>query len=118
MIGMNVDKCIRVLYRNEDEQTLWLCSYIYHNKKGEDYWHNFLNRHISLADLAFRLRDGVEYSTWTDALATVSIYVQDKAVQAWTPEKEALDMFDWKYNSKPIHWIIAALIAKQLKENE
>jgi len=68
-----------------------------------------------LADLAFRLRDEV-IKTSDDSLSSgfVSIYVKcaDRI-------SNATDCFMWfMFNAQPIHWIIAALIAKELaKEN-
>ncbi len=104
---------LKVLDMSEEEQVSWLCNYIYHHEKGADYWHNFLNRHISLADLAFRLRDDLvkqaPYSmryAWENALEEVYQYEKEL-------NKEGTDKAGWGLDwSQPIHWIIAALIAK------
>ena len=104
---MTEQELLAVLDMSEDEQFKWL---MYNDIVTNEYVK--CSRHLILADLAFRLRNEAKYEAWTDALATVSGYVQDKIAQAWNSEKEDLDVFDWKYNAKPIHWIIAALIAK------
>ena len=69
----------------------------------------------SLADLAFRLRDEArKCSDEALAEAWAMIYHYD------CPDKRNTDgdvYIWWIWNAKPIHWIIAALIAKD-KNNE
>ena len=83
---------LEVLNMGEDEQDRW-CA-INTNRKGWEH----------LADLAFRLRDEVikEGLDWDDALILVwKILGRSMKYQTFC-----------KYYTKPIHWIIAALIAK------
>lgn len=48
---------LKVLDMSEDEQESKLRNYAY-NHREEGHWHNYMNGHISLADLAFRLSGG------------------------------------------------------------
>ena len=73
--------------------------------------------HISLADLAFRLRNEVIEEDdkseidcwWCEASYEVYLYVigEENEMEA----KEGLDTW-FTMRAKPIHWIITALIAK------
>lgn len=74
----------------------------------------------ALADLAFRLRDEVivEQGTmaWFNALFDLNEYVGGS--KKYTTPSMPFDEDRWLcYYGKPIHWIIAALIAKD-KEND
>lgn len=64
-----------------------------------------------LADLAFRLRD--------EAMSSRYLYsaLLDVHQKAEGPQNRKQDFGFWFLRAKPIHWIIAALIAKE-KENE
>lgn len=67
---------------------------------------------ITLADLAFRLRDeacGYSCEDYYNGLITVYNHVYAKKYVSFYAF--------WTYQAKPIHWIIAALIAKG-KDNE
>ncbi len=109
---MNKQEILDVLDMSEEGQASWLCSYIYHNKKGEEYWHNFLNRHISLADLAFRLRDAVNPEVYCGTL--ILAYQNWKERITRDQPKDKLVAFDcWiLVYMTPIDMIVAALIAK------
>lgn len=67
---------------------------------------------ISLADLAFRLRDEVKGSegmnAWVKATKKVFEHINPKANSNYY-----LTASYFVDNAKPIHWIIAALIAKE-----
>lgn len=84
------------------------------NEQNKYCWHNLPRKSWeSLADLAFRLRDEMWIEdAFGDAL--VLIYKKCSDVVA-----NVTDCFAWfVLNAQPIHWIIAALITKQLaKEN-
>ena len=96
---------LAVLDLPEDEQCNWL------SQNTEIKFKAHLTGQESLADLAFRLRDEAVKSFdnwwgyWERAIEIV--YLQSK--------KEPDDICDWwMYFSRPIHWIIAALIEKKL----
>ena len=108
---MTKDKLLAVLGMSEDEQWKWC---ILHNIKfvGE-----------SLADCAFRLRDEVKGSEGHEAVnigqRVVSDYVFNLPGNRPTYEQSVKNArFEEDYKSwyadqaKPIHWIIASLIAK------
>ena len=61
----------------------------------------------SLADLAFRLRDEVVFSRWQDGLEIVRNHYRPSHIT----------LVAWALSAKPIHWIIAALIAKELAKD-
>lgn len=68
----------------------------------------------SLATLAFRLRDEAvkkDSYIWTEACVNVF----RKVCSDW--DERSFDVW-WQDNSRPIHWIIAALIAKELAGKE
>lgn len=96
---MTKDELLAVLDMSEDEQWEWCVKNVKEKTIGE-----------SLADLAFRLRDEVVAEcgdiVWHKAVVKICDYM--RMGTAW-----------FKNYAKPIHWIIAALIAKQKdKENE
>jgi len=94
-----MSELLKVLDMTEEEQ--W--DYLWRVKK-------YVFR--SLADLAFKLRDEAkEYTGWGKALEIVSDYWmrQNKTVMT-------LSGF-WIHKSRPIHWIIAALIAKEMNND-
>ena len=84
----------KLLDMTEDEQVDWLWDM------------DILKPNESLADLAFRLRDeAVNHQGWGEAIKDVCDYWQGKNNTGIT-----LSGF-WIHRAKPIHWIIAALIA-------
>ena len=94
---------------SEDEQIQWLLKFY-------PEYQNYLDPIPSLADLAFRLRDEMEtnlqISHFAASLREVHLYVR------LNPDIHNTDFIAfWLYEAKPIHWIIAALIAKD-KEDE
>ena len=124
---MTEKELLAVLDTSEEEQYDWLWKR--HDTFGFDLkWINFdvpsAKKDIAmhLADLAFRLRDEVIAKddeseidcNWCEASYEVYLYVigEENEMEA----KEGLDTW-FTMRAKPIHWIIAALIAKE-KENE
>lgn len=102
-----VEKLLKTLDMPEKEQWKWL------DKKFPGDLHGCSKDYIceegrkDLADLAFRLRDeGRDVSETYTAMLDVQNYVQKDCVRA-------MDYRWWALHTKPIHWIIAALIAKQ-----
>ena len=95
-----INELLSVLDMTEDEQFEWcakcdlLGGTVLHTDRDSMY----------LADLAFRLRDEaiVHSHRWDYGRRSVSDYL-DKPLVMWD---------EW---SQPIHWIIASLIAKELK---
>lgn len=67
-----------------------------------------------MADLAFRLRDETDKHEWETGLFEIYEYLASKQ-----PKKKMLYAFGfWKSAfAQPIHWIIASLIAKELKND-
>ena len=78
----------------------------------------------SNADLAFRLREEMDMEQWP-ALAEAYECVRNKWCNDTWPQRHSMGLnkkhisssLFWLFHSKPIHWIIAALIAKEI-ENE
>lgn len=88
---------------------------------------NYYRLHLTLADLAFKLRDELDTESFFDGRAEV--YARDgkdpnmpenpddwtdKQLIAFTVNKEMW----WCQRAKPIHFIIASLIAKQLVKDK
>ncbi len=96
---MDKEELLKVLDMSEEDQWVFCAQ---HCKKPIE----------SLADLAFRLRDEVLNKVngilATHALQVVYFYVSG-IPSGWT-DKMVLEWFS--FSAKPIHWIIAALIAK------
>jgi hypothetical protein len=92
---MSKEERLKVLDMNEDEQVDWLWD------------RNILKPNESLADLAFRLRDEAVKKDW--------MYWEIACCQVWqaTPHKYNYNPGRFGSRAKPIHWIIAALIAKE-----
>jgi hypothetical protein len=92
---MSKDELLKYLDMNEDERVDWL-------------WNrDILKPNESLADLAFRLRDEVvkeSHRAFHDAVYEVMEYCGD---DSWASAYWGMAL------AKPIHWIIAALIAKE-----
>ena len=99
---MNEQELLAVLDMSEAEQSVWTEAPEHGNRQmGE-----------SLADLAFRLRDEVvakSHADFHEAIYDVMVKVEGNDNWATAFWGECI--------AKPIHWIIAALIAKD-KENE
>lgn len=70
----------------------------------------FYKGYISLADLAFRLRD--------EASVVGKMHKGIKAVCKKVCAPNMVWVEWWTYEAKPIHWIIAALIAKELRDDK
>ncbi|KKN71398.1 hypothetical protein LCGC14_0421200 [marine sediment metagenome] len=95
------EKLLKVLDLPEEEQERWVFENVssYQNLCGEK----------SLADLAFRLRDKVISSEngtrkWVCGMFDVYMKMTGSKLLNWK----------WGYvEAKPIHWIVAALIAKE-----
>lgn len=102
---------LKVLDLTEEEQKDWL-------------WNNkLIHEDESLADLAFRLRDeAVKLSPVCFQKARAKIYYQvyyypigERVLQS----KNFLCTAEWWLEeAQPIHWIIAALIAKELSKDK
>ena len=107
---MNEQKLLAVLDMSEDEQDYWTVENTDRGIRGGNY--------ESLADLAFRLRDEirskVNYSCWMNAKETVAKAIWSK--HKWHKRgsyKYLTSIYTfWTNQAQPIHWIIAALIAK------
>lgn len=136
IVQEKIDRLIGVLYMSKKEQWKWLAN------EFPDELHCCLcvppchiGRH-ELADLAFRLRDEVKdlpSLVWSKAWHLVVAKVKynydwnNEALEEnfkefcetyhGVPDSSDREIFAL-WNSQPIHWIIAALIAKQLKESK
>ena len=107
---MSKDKLLAVLDLSEDEQWEWLWK---NRQLTHISWNMTATRNMILADLAFRLRDEVfqkgQRYAYNNALEEVYEYEKEL-------DKKGTDKAGWGiYWSQPIHWIIAALIAKETK---
>ncbi len=117
-----IKELLSVLDMTEDEQWIFLCnrgclsapSGLLGFTERWDLWRwkayfreNLEDKFQStLADLAFRLRDEVGenmISGIQELHIKLSPGIPRKVFDKW-----------WRFNSKPIHWIIATLIAKEL----
>lgn len=94
-----IKELLAVLDLPEEEQLKGLKPFIPRGDWAAVYW----NYHFSLADLAFRLRDEADRTNFHNGIYEVQKYLkkEDWATAYWG------EIF-----AKPIHWIIAALIAK------
>ena len=105
---------LKILDMSEDEQWEWCVKNVKEKTIGE-----------SLADLAFRLRDKAVskyYNNWCKAKEIVWLHKNTDA-QRYVDIVDGLDGADdriigrraifFSNQAKPIHWIIAALIAKE-----
>lgn len=105
-----IDELLKVPNMPRQEQWDWL------NKKfDDDTFHLCLGTPIcitgeqELADLAFRLRDKVRREKCHYDHAVYVVYNYCKLLRRFE------NVFYWmSYHAQPIHWIIAALIAKEL----
>lgn len=93
---MDIESLLAVLDMSEDEQWDWVFS-----QSAEI----LATGNESLADLAFRLRSEVELYQWNCAIREIIEYLipdfTEKEKRRW-----------WIKEAKPIHWIIAGLIAQ------
>ena len=113
---------LEILDMTEEEQCRYLAKLFQKRYFDTDKWpewygicdiliHNtFPGRKVILADLAFRMRDEVlsmpeGYRYWEIAKQNISIYYLD--------EKHNWKVY-WGDRESPIHWIVAALKAKEL----
>ena len=111
---MNSDELLAVLDMTEEQQSKW----VYANKGQGEPCCAYSCREC-LAHIAFRLRDEVEWGSLHAAMQRVWGYWCKKS---WPSRKTAGETKQhvawhrfWMHRSKPIHWIIAALIAKESK---
>ena len=88
---------LKVLDMSEKEQRKWLLVNYFHQRMPC----------VSNADLAFRLRDEVKTEDFHNAIYEVMLKVEGN--DNWATA------FWGGCLAKPIHWIIAALIAKEQK---
>ncbi len=104
---------LKVLDMSEEEQLEWLI------EKGitdgslarSQVTHKIVSRwiRIEFADLAFRFRDEAISNPYLhDAMIDVH-----QAVEG--PQDRKMNFIFWSMRAKPIHWILAALIAKETK---
>ena len=93
---MSETDLLAVLDTSEKEQRKWLLINYFHQRMPG----------VSNADLAFRLRDEtMESSELYSAMLDVHQHVEGS-------QDRAQDYVFWSMRAEPIHWIIAALIAK------
>ncbi|MCJ7828764.1 MAG: hypothetical protein MUP81_03365 [Dehalococcoidia bacterium] len=74
-----------------------------------------------LADLAFRLRDEavkIDKDKWLEACCEVIGYMEQRECCPTCHKEYSKKYWDWNKESQPIHWIIAALIAKVLNAKD
>ena len=112
-----IEKLLKVLDLSEKKQHEWLINNsLIESKYGRFPWS------VVLADLAFRLRDEVINEDvkssidcwWCEASYEVYLYVIGEE-----NEKDEIGLDTWfSMRAKPIHWIIAALIAKELSKGK
>ena len=99
-----IKELLAVLGLPEEEQRKLIWDWVYNEYPG---WEVF-EAPQSLADLAFRLRDKAGQGRFVDAIVEVFEflfgYSDYKSVMMWLCSQEC----------QPVHWIIAALIAKEL----
>lgn len=102
---------LELLDMTEEEQQGQIINWAYMNMDSAKY-HAFVSKMPeSLADLAFRLRDEILNSEngtikWVAGMFDVYMKMTGSKLLNWK----------WGYiKAKPIHWIIAALIAKEAK---
>jgi hypothetical protein len=104
-----IQELLSVLDMTEDKQWKWIVKRddiqkLCDNQLDEDCHFRYKRR--VLADLAFRKRDEAVKKYGLKYWLLASQRVADKA----------FIVYKWKWCSQPIHWIIAALIAKVLSE--
>jgi len=130
---MKKDKLLAVLDMTEDEQRAWVCGNNLLQKHrticNDDLIYDWEHRTESLADLAFRLRDEADNVNYERAIHLVEFYERGKkrgwwnkdSLAYWFKYEDALrtTIEEWLiHETKPIHWIIANLIAKDAKDGK
>ena len=102
-----MSELLKVLDITKEEQWVWCAKNI--KAVGE-----------SLADLAFRLRDEAENKEglwWSGGLSKVFFYLAHSPERFDLSSEDRMRQFQWfGTKAKPIHWIIAALIAKEMSK--
>lgn len=114
-------KLVIDIFDRERKQIEWLCAnnIIRHKKRPETFIGDAASNELkeSLADLAFRLRDEAETNYLPEATCLVHEYVDVGVNKMYSHNFNGARSW-FCFLARPIHWIIAALIAKQLaKEN-
>lgn len=108
------DKCERKILREKLKAMPWDAPV----RSGKCNIPDSLN--ISLADLAFRLRDEVEEFCWEKAKVLIwSKYypIANEKIGGFQQKLSCTNGFFTSRDMKSIHWIIAALIAKELAKD-
>lgn len=116
MLYQKITELLKVLDMSEDEQWKFITNQplgIISGLMAFD-WNEPENRRVILADLAFRLRDENLYKH-SESLQMVHEYVDygGNRMYSSTPAG-ALSWFC--FSAKPIHWIITALVAKEVRK--
>ncbi len=102
---MDNKELLAVLDMSEDEQIEWLRTNVFTSMRFREWIRT------SLADLAFRLRDEAKGSEGVVKYGKAMQIVCDHFYKCENTTMEIVNSFA-AYVAKPIHWIIAALIAK------
>jgi len=115
-----IEKLLSVLDMSEESDIFGFSDQMYWVGKNvvtdlEDH-QSFLKGYISLADLAFDLRNEVSKNN-SKSLHTGMMYVYNHANKDQDSSEEKFYTW-WLEYAQPIHWIIASLIAKNLVEEE
>jgi len=111
---MKVDKLLAVLDLPEEEQIAYLIEDAIIDCQDDLAYEPTPTE--SLADFSFRLRNEISKNDinflWKEGCESVYEYCYK--------ESDEYSSFDawWLYISQPIHWIIAALIAKEFAKGE
>ena len=96
------DELLKVLDMTARQQAEWVCFY------------TDIHTGESLADLAFRMRDEVDVVNLHDALVKVHDYCDRGADRMYVNNYNGA--INWFIHlAPPIHWIIAALLAKEME---
>ena len=96
-------KLLAVLDIPEKEQRKWLLLNVFHERMPRE----------SNADLAFRLRDETDPVLFWNGMVQVMNKVATTG-QIYTDIGVVSNEGWWWQHSKPIHWVIAALIAEEI----
>ena len=116
-----IQELLSVLDMTEEEQYEWVSQYCKDNYIDNEITISHPNLgfddyeiECSLADLAFRMRDEADKARLT--LARIEVF---KAIKEPVHFEEAKYLeYWWNSYAQPIHWIIAALIAKELEKRK
>ena len=105
-----IEELLKVLDLPEEKQVTWI------SKTFADSWDWRNKPSLNVFELAFRLRDEANDKMFGRAFGIIA------AETSGRPNAEMLKnipqfVLGWVLMSKPIHWIIAALIAKELDIN-